>query len=47
MLRFLNKYEVLDHDKDIELLAKGLLRTLDIDGDSRVTFKDFYMFFSL
>jgi hypothetical protein len=44
---FISKHEQSTQDKDIEITIEALARSLDIDRDGQISFKDFYMFFSL
>lgn len=41
------KHELVANDKDSELVLDALVNDLDIDNDGRVSFKDFYMFFTM
>lgn len=37
----------MQSDKDTDLMIESLIINLDVDNDGQISFKDFYMFFSL
>jgi Ca2+-binding EF-hand superfamily protein len=44
---FLGKHELPANDRDSELVLEALVNDLDVDNDGKVSFKDFYMFFTM